>query len=83
MKREEKEREKNIAGAEWYKCLPGDKPKSSVFLDARAVLECSMSVFGGCIVAPPRDSLRFEPPMEFLGAFFVLLGGLDGLGFDP
>lgn len=47
-------------------------PNSSVFLAARAVLECSMSVFGACIVAPPRDSLRFAPPMEFLGTFFVL-----------
>ena len=34
------------------------------------------------MVAPPRDSLRFAPPIECLGAFFVLRG-LDGLGFDP
>ena len=41
-----------------------------------------MSVLGACVVGPPRDSLRFAPPMECLGAFFVLCG-LDGLGFDP
>jgi len=63
--------------------LLGDNaPKSSAFLAARAVLECIMSVLGACIMGPPRDSLRFAPPMECLGAFFVLCG-LDGLGFDP